>query len=259
MNKFIVTFTLSFLFNSYVYSDELNCGSLIFKDALSHEIYAQVDKLNTGFITKEEINQIPVKISKHVTQAVQVTGGFRCLANVEVGIDKRVVKNLSNVDLHYDPSARIFSDQYFPDYYRTVLADGVISQHVIYDANLKNDTEAVINIFEPNMVSATIYAIAWFAKNADDIAQNIEEGKYQDVIKNYNSADSQLNAIWDDFSETAKQSLKSDARKWILEKNRICGNVDDLNNNHLPLSEKIPVYECQTKMTLQRIDALSSQ
>lgn len=257
MAKYTPGLFVLFIFCTRVYSDELSCGSQFFKNALSDKIYSEIDSLNSDSINDESIHQVPVKIDKYTTQARR-KNGLRCLASVEVGIDDNVSKNLGSDDLHYYKNAAILAGQYFPDYYHTVLADGLITQRIYYDIEYKNDKDFNIDIFEPNMVSATIFGVAWFEVNSDDITKKIKEGKYQYASNEYKAADKELNAVWNGFSVAIKKQLMHDAKLWVSDKNKICGKVEGLEKSKIPLNEKTSIYQCQTKMTLQRIGVLSA-
>lgn len=257
MAKYTLGLFVLFVFCTRVHSEELSCGSHLLKNGLSDKIYSEIDSLNSGSINDKSIHQVPVKIDKYTTQFKR-TNGLRCLASVEVGIDDNVSKNLGSDDLHYYKEAAMLAGQYFPDYYHTVLAEGLITQKIYYDIEYKNDKDFNVDIFEPNMVSATIFGVAWFKVNSDDITKKIKEGKYRYVSNEYKTADKELNAVWNGFSVAIRKQLMHDAKLWVSDKNKICGKVEGLEKSEVFLSEKISIYECQTKMTLQRIDVLSS-
>lgn len=84
--------------------------------------------------------------------------------------------------------------------------------------------------------------------------QNISDTLPQSRIQ-FANADSDLSTAWSSFSPEKKKELLPSQRQWIKTKDAMCGKVSMQGND----SEVKKMLDCQTQMTLSRIQFLRNQ
>lgn len=254
-------YTLSFLtlFCNLSLAQDITCSSPEVLDALNKKVHDATLIRNTKLPPKS-ILDVSVSFS-HVTDSVARGGRLTCWAYVDLKIDSNIGKLLVGEDLKYSKTAWETAADYLPNIYSQPVDESKkmltvkgfrYNVYTSSDGALKN-----IEIDGNDQISRSIYAVAWFQQNIDDVKAEITQNEYLEAYSLFTSKDRDINEIYNNFPAIIQERLRNDMRKWIKEKNDKCGKIESLSHNDVSTTEKINVYKCQTEMTEKQIEVLT--
>ncbi|WP_338628670.1 lysozyme inhibitor LprI family protein [Enterobacter sp. JJBC] len=97
--------------------------------------------------------------------------------------------------------------------------------------------------------------IIYFNKNQIIHAQF--KGALDSAKAEYKISDRNLNSVWRELPDSSRNALKKEQLAWVNEKVTKCGKLSDAESNNVDIKQRIEIYQCQIRMTNDRITFLS--
>lgn len=259
MKPFIYAFSLIILFCNASIAKSVVCSSPEILASLNDKIHGFALIRNTK-LPPNKILDVPVSFT-HFSDSVARDGWFPCTAIGSITIDQNIAELLTSEDLKYSNKAREITTDYLHKMKIEKRKDGkeyYISTTLNYVVFISsNDTLKDIELNANDPFSYYIYGVAWFMQNIDSVKSEIIKNSYVDAYQAFTREDDNINSLYNSFPEIIKKNLRSDMRKWIKEKNDLCGNVESLSKESVTIEKKTRVYRCQTEMTKKQIEILT--
>lgn len=102
-----------------------------------------------------------------------------------------------------------------------------------------------------------MFNVSVLAENKDQIVKALSQGSLGEAQSAYTNADRELNAVWKELPDSARNALKKEQVAWVNNKAQKCGKLSDASSEAINVNQRIGIYQCQTKMTDERISYLS--
>lgn len=137
-----------------------------------------------------------------------------------------------------------------------VLNDRVQWENYNYSIALADNNKDIAVSYEytdSDYIAEALFNISLFALNKDDLENADLKNKLSTSAYSYSDSDRHLNDIWKGMPESVRASMKKEQTAWITEKARKCGKLSDASYESTPLKTRIAIYQCQTKMTDERV------
>jgi len=104
--------------------------------------------------------------------------------------------------------------------------------------------------------SSSLYNVALMAVDKDNIINNNSQGKLNSVQYEYAESDRELNDVWKNLPDSARNAMKKEQIAWVNEKVTKCGKLSDTKLGSVSIQQKINILQCQTTLTNERISYL---
>ncbi|MFO6296699.1 lysozyme inhibitor LprI family protein [Rahnella selenatireducens] len=239
--------------------DEFKCGRDDAVKAVQDYIKSEAGaKLQNYYITspaafhnkdiqefQSKIDSLPMSIS-NVSTTSDTEGTLNCSATLSAQLPPETL-------------AVIKSN---PEYLSSIISDNgklnngkVVWSNYSYSLSLA-DNKKDISVSKINYIQNALYQIAVLAVNKDYIIDSNFNGKILNARNDYARSDTYLNDIWKGLPDSIKTSMKKSQQTWVAEKALKCGKLSDANMETTPGQTRINIYDCQTKMTNDRITFL---
>ncbi|TKK16285.1 DUF1311 domain-containing protein [Enterobacter cancerogenus] len=143
-----------------------------------------------------------------------------------------------------------------------VLNDRVQWENYNYSIALADNNKDIAVSYEytdSDYIAEALFNISLFALNKDDLENADLKNKLSTSAYYYSDSDRHLNDIWKGMPESVRASMKKEQTAWITEKARKCGKLSDASSESTPLKTRISIYQCQTKMTDERVRYLGGE
>lgn len=243
-------------------SNDFKCGRDDAVKALSEHIRNDASGLlQSDFLTKSKFNyNKPVSAYQSNLDglAVNVTNvstggsgsdGLNCTATIALKIPQETLDVVSSS----------------PDYLRYVTGaygkinnGGVVWSDVSYSAKLAdNNKDIVFSDFNKTDISDAMFNVSVLATNKDQIVKDVSQGSLGEAQSAYKNADRELNAVWKELPDSARSALKKEQLAWVNDKVKKCGKISDAASEAINVNQRTGIYQCQAKMTNERISYLS--
>lgn len=137
-----------------------------------------------------------------------------------------------------------------------VLNDRVQWENYNYSIALADNNKDIAVSYEytdSDYIAEALFNISLFALNKDDLENADLKNKLSTSAYSYSDSDRHLNDIWKGMPESVRASMKKEQTARITEKARKCGKLSDASSESTPLKTRIAIYQCQTKMTDERV------
>lgn len=135
--------------------------------------------------------------------------------------------------------------------------NAVIWKDYSYNLKLSDDKKDIsVTDHMDNRASSELYSIALVSVNKNELITKNNDKKIKAAQSEYNEADAELNTLWKNMPDSVRASMKSAQLAWVKDKAVKCGKISDATGNTADLSTKMNIFNCQTKMTNERIDFL---
>jgi uncharacterized protein YecT (DUF1311 family) len=108
-----------------------------------------------------------------------------------------------------------------------------------------------------NAASSALYGAVLLSVNKSEIIKANAQNKIAVSKDAYQAADTDLNTTWKELPASARNSLKSAQLTWVKDKVSKCGKISDAGLESINAETRIKIYNCQTKMTIDRTAFLS--
>ncbi|HII2326823.1 TPA: lysozyme inhibitor LprI family protein [Escherichia coli] len=245
-------------------SNDFKCGREDAVKALSDYIKNDAaGLLQSDFITKEHFNyDKPVSVYQQMLNgmAVNVTNvstsgkgnyGLNCSATISVKIPQNTLDIVKK----------------FPDYLSDITRDGgrinndnVTWDVVKYSARLAdNNKDIIFSEFNRSYISRAIYEMSVLSVNKEQIVHTYLQKELMKAQSAYAGADRELNAIWKALPDSVRNSMKKEQLAWVNSKTSKCGKLSDATSETTNIQHRVDIYQCQTRMTDERISWLTGE
>ncbi|MFZ1875129.1 MAG: lysozyme inhibitor LprI family protein [Chania sp.] len=119
-----------------------------------------------------------------------------------------------------------------------------------------NKKDILISDLDGINASSSMYNAVVMSADKDKIIDSNSQGKLSSVKYNYEDSDRELNRVWRDLPDSSRDALKKSQVAWVGEKAIKCGKLSDAKLDTVSVQQKINTYQCQKKMTDERINYL---
>ncbi|WP_297122838.1 lysozyme inhibitor LprI family protein [uncultured Enterobacter sp.] len=140
-----------------------------------------------------------------------------------------------------------------------VLNDRVQWENYRYSLSLADNGKDISVSYEytsTDYVAESLFNITLFALNKDDLEKANLQRKLSSAAYSYADSDRNLNMLWKSLPDSVRASMKKEQSVWIGDKARKCGKISDAASEAVSLQTRIDIYQCQTKMTEERVTYL---
>lgn len=134
-------------------------------------------------------------------------------------------------------------------------ANSVVWNDYSYGVKLA-DNKKDIAVTSISYIASALFQADMLAVTKAEIIYNNFISKVNDAKNSYTSQDSYLNSIWKSLPDSARAAMKKEQITWVNEKALKCGKLSDANSTAIPAQKRVEIYQCQTKMTQERISFL---
>lgn len=243
-------------------SNDFKCGRDDAVKALAGYIKDEASgMLQSSFITKSRFNyDKPVSVYQNMLNSMKVeltnvstsgsgSDGLDCSATISIKIPQDTLDVVSKAP-HYL--------QYVTGDNGKVNNSGVTWNGATYVAKLAdNNKDILFGNFNWTDVSAAMFNMSVLAVNKDQIISTLSQSSLKLAQSAYASADRELNAVWKELPDSVRNSMKKEQIAWVNNKVAKCGKIPDGKAETIPMQQRVNIYQCQTKMTNERISYLT--
>ncbi|QHB33843.1 DUF1311 domain-containing protein [Yersinia canariae] len=237
-------------------SNDFKCGREDAVKALQDYIRGEAEGLlQSNYITnttifygkdlqvfQEKLNSISINAS-NVTTASNTGSELNCKATIAIKIPTETLD--------------VVKDN--PNYLSRLLSNGgmlnkgsVVWSDYSYSIKLA-DNKKDISVSRISYITGALYQATILAVTKDDIISRNYNEKLNGVKNDYISQDAYLNDVWKRLPDAIRSSMKKEQVAWVNEKVTKCGKLSDAESATTPSQNRIKIYQCQTKMTQERI------
>lgn len=243
-------------------SDDFKCGREDAVKALSEHFRSDASGLlQSDYLTKSrysynkpvadyqnKLNGLAISVSNASTSG-NGSYGLNCSATIEVKVPQETLDVVSSNPnyLHYVTGG-----------YAKLNNGNAVWSNVGYSAKLAdNGKDIIFSNFDQTELSDALFNISVLSVNKDQIINAHSKDTLDSAKAEYKSYDHDLNSVWRGLPDSAKNALKTEQLAWVKEKVSKCGKLSDAESNSVDMKQRIEIYQCQSKMTNERIDFLS--
>lgn len=243
-------------------SNDFKCGRDDAVKALAEHIKNDASGLlQSDFLTKSKFSyNKPVSVYQTNLDGIAVnvtnvsTGGagsdgLNCTATIALKIPQETLDVVSSSPNYL---------RYITGSYGKINNGGVVWSDVSYSAKLAdNNKDIVFSDFNQTDIADAMFNVSVLATNKDQIVKAVSQGSLGEAQSAYKNADSELNAVWKELPDSARNALKKEQQVWVSDKAKKCGMLSDASSEATNVNQRIGIYQCQAKMTNERISYLS--
>ena len=243
-------------------SDDFKCGREDVAQALGNYFSSDASGLlQSDYLTKSKysydkpvadyqnkLNSLVVGVSNTSTSG-NGSYGLNCSTTVSVKVPQEALDVVSS-----DPNYMHF----VTGTYGKLINGSVVWSDVSYSAKLAdNGKDVIFSQFNRTDLSDILFNISVLSVNKSQIINtqskdNLDSGKAE-----YKNADRNLNSVWRELPDSSRNALKKEQLAWVNEKVTKCGKLSDAESNSVDIKHRIEIYQCQIKMTNDRIAFLN--
>lgn len=243
-------------------SDDFKCGREDAVKALSDSFRSDASGLlQSDYLTKykysydkpvadyqNKLNSLLVGAS-NVSTSGNGSYGLNCSATISVKVPQETLDVVSS-----DPSYL----HLVTGTYGKLNNGSVVWSDVSYSAKLAdNGKDVIFSHFNRTDLSDALFNISVLSINKDQVINAHSKNILDSAKLGYKNSDRDLNSTWRNLPDSAKNALKKEQLAWVNGKVAKCGTLSDAESNSIDMKHRIEIYQCQTKMTNERIDFLS--
>lgn len=260
----LITFTCAA--NSYAgffsSSDEFKCGRDDAVKALQQYIrdgaseMLQHDSIQNAKILlnkpvnvySEKMNSITVDVKGASTIGTTSPTEVSCKAKVSILLPQESIDVIHAIP---EQIARLQSGQ------ESFYNNAVIWKDYSYNLKLSDDKKDIsVTDLMKDSASSELYFITLSSVNKNELIDKNNDIKIKVAQNEYNEADTELNILWKNMPDSIRASMKSSQLAWVKDKAVKCGKISDATGNTADIATKVNIFNCQTKMTNERITIL---
>ncbi|VEB98109.1 Uncharacterized protein conserved in bacteria [Cedecea lapagei] len=239
-------------------SDDFKCGREDAVKSLSDYFRSDASGLlQSDYLTKgrynydkpvadyqNEINGLVVSVS-NVSTSGNGSYGLNCSATISVKVPQETLDVVSS-NPNYLPS--------ITRGYGKLNNGSVVWNDVSYSAKLAdNGKDVIFSQFNRTDLSDALFNISALSVNKNQIINAQSKDNLDSAKAEYKNSDRNLNSVWRELPDSSRNALKKEQMAWINEKVAKCGKLSDTESNNVDMKHRIEIYQCQTKMTNDRI------
>ncbi|MGR7525742.1 lysozyme inhibitor LprI family protein [Klebsiella aerogenes] len=243
-------------------SDDFKCGREDAVKALSDSFRSDASGLlQSDYLTKSKynyekpvadyqnkLNGLVIGVS-NVSTSGDGSYGLNCSATISVKVPQETLDVVSS-----DPNYLHF----VTGTYGKLKNGNVVWSDVSYSAKLAdNGKDVIFSHFNRTDLSDALFNISVLSVNKDQIINAHSKDTLNSAKAEYKNSDRELNSVWRELPDSSRNALKKEQLAWVNGKVAKCGKLSDAESNSVDMKHRIEIYQCQTKMTNERIDFLS--
>lgn len=260
---FVLSFSSSTAYAGMFDFDEFKCGKSDAVDKLVERMRLDAfSELDDAFMVKSKTVDFHYPVSTYQYKLDNInpivtdvaTGGsgsygINCSATISYKIPPEAMDVLNTI----------------PEY-ATLITEGggkiqkgsVVWRNVSYDARLAdNGKDIIFSNISASYIPVSMVYVSVFSVNKIEILNALSLRDLKKEQSYYENADSELNSLWRTLPDSARNSLKQEQVAWINEKTKKCGKISDATAESMDANKRTAIYQCQTKMTRERMYFLS--
>ncbi|STB67931.1 Uncharacterized protein conserved in bacteria [Citrobacter freundii] len=246
---------------------DFKCGRDDAQKALTDYIKNEATSiLQSDFITKgtfnydkplavyqNRLNSIGVTVTNVSTSGKGIYGGMNCSATISIKTPENVLEFVSKE----------------PDFFayiaggagRVDFNNGVVTwDDVVYSVRITDDNKGfVFGEFVSYYSSRAMFNMAALSVNKEQIMHAISQEALYSERSSYTSADQELNAVWKGLPDPVRKIMKKEQLAWVNKKVSKCGHFSGDKSEEIDVQQQINYYQCQTKMTNERVKYLTGK
>lgn len=135
--------------------------------------------------------------------------------------------------------------------------NSIIWKNYSYNLKLADDKKYIsVTDLMKDSASSELYFITLSSVNKNELIAKNNDKKIKVAQNEYNEADAELNILWKNMPDSVRASMKSSQLAWVKDKAVKCGKISDATGNTADIATKVNIFNCQTKMTNERITFL---
>ncbi|HEJ0335088.1 TPA: DUF1311 domain-containing protein [Klebsiella aerogenes] len=257
-----LTFTANAYAGLFSSSDDFKCGREDAVKALSDSFRSDASGLlQSDYLTKSrysydkpvtdyqnKLNSLVVGVS-NVSTSGNGSYGLNCSATISVKVPQETLDVVSSE----------------PDYLHSITGNygklnngSVVWSDVSYSAKLAdNGKDVIFSQFNRTDLSDALFNISVLSINKNQIIHAQFKGALDSAKAEYKISDRNLNSVWRELPDSSRNALKKEQLAWVNEKVTKCGKLSDAESNNVDIKQRIEIYQCQIRMTNDRIAFLS--
>lgn len=257
-----LTFTANAYAGLFSSSDDFKCGREDAVKALSDSFRSDASGLlQSDYLTKSrysydkpvadyqnKLNSLVVGVS-NVSTSGNGSYGLNCSATISVKVPQETLDVVSSE----------------PDYLHSITGSygklnngSVVWSDVSYSAKLAdNGKDVIFSQFNRTDLSDALFNISVLSINKSQIIHAQFKGSLDSAKAEYKISDRNLNSVWRELPDSSRNALKKEQLAWVNEKVTKCGKLSDAESNNVDIKQRIEIYQCQIRMTNERIAFLS--
>lgn len=208
------------------------------------------------------------KYAKNITQYIQKVGDAAIkVTNVSTRTTYgNELSCMATVHLSMTPEILALSSK-APDVYQDYIRysggmykdNGVEWKDLLYKVRLSDNKKDVASSGDVRMQSGAIAKAIGIIADQDNILQNSSPEKLAEAKSKFENADLRLNEIWKGIPPSFKTSMKGEQMTWIQDKAVQCGTISDAKSEGIAMFKRAAIYDCQEKLTQERIKYLGGK
>ncbi|EXU74087.1 lysozyme inhibitor LprI family protein [Erwinia mallotivora] len=243
-------------------SDDFKCGREDTVKTLSDYFLSEASGLlQSDYLTKSKYSyDQPVadyqnKLNSLVVGVVNVSTsgkdsyGLNCSATIAVKVPQEALDVVSS-----DPNYLHF----ITGSYGKLNNGSVVWSGVSYRAKLAdNGKDVIFSQFNRTDLSDALFNISVLSVNKSQIINAQAKDNLDSAKAEYKNSDSNLNSVWRELPDSSRNALKKEQVAWVNGKVAKCGKLSDAESNNVDIKHRIEIYQCQIRMTNDRIAFLT--
>ncbi|VEA64670.1 Uncharacterized protein conserved in bacteria [Serratia plymuthica] len=222
-----------------------DASGLLQSDVLTKSKYGY-DKPVSAYQSK--LDSIAIAVT-NVSTGGNGSYGLNCSATISLKIPQETLDVVSNAAGYLRSVTGA---------YGKINNGSVVWSDVSYSAKLAdNNKDIIFSNFNRTDISDVMFNVSVLAENKDQIVKTLSQGSLGEAQSAYANADRELNAVWKELPDSARSALKKEQLAWVNDKVKKCGNISDAASEAINVNQRTGIYQCQAKMTNERISYLS--
>ncbi|PVZ82390.1 hypothetical protein C9426_30085 [Serratia sp. S1B] len=174
--------------------------------------------------------------------------GIKCAATISIKLPQEAIDVIGNI-----PSKL----SQLTDYNGKLVNGSVVWRDARYNLKLAdNKKDILVSGLNGMNASSVMYNVVVMTTDKERIIDNNSQSILSSAKYNYEDVDRELNEVWKNLPDSARDALKKAQLTWVNEKVLKCGKLSDTKLDTISVQQKINIYQCQAKMTDERINYL---
>ncbi|MND11786.1 hypothetical protein D3C80_18970 [compost metagenome] len=198
----------------------------------------------------KKVDDVAVKVSNISTRTTN-DNELLCMATVHISMAPEILELSSQAPDVYQDYIR-YSAAMYKD-------NGLEWKELRYIARLSDNKKDVSISGDVRMQSGAIAKAIGIIADKDQILKNSTPEKLAEAQGRFEKADKVLNEIWKGIPPSFRASMKAEQLAWVEDKARKCGNVLEARADYTASFKRVAIYNCQEKVTNERIKFLGGK
>ncbi|RRW69712.1 DUF1311 domain-containing protein [Pantoea dispersa] len=196
---------------------------------------------------QNKLNDLVV-VASNVTTYDDSYYGLKCSATISVKVPQEALDVMTSV-----PKYLLF----VTGNYSRLNNGNVVWSDVSYNVKLAdNGKDVIFNPIDNISLSKALFNISVLSVDKDQIINANSKDTLNSAKSEYKTSDRDLNSVWRDLPDSSRNALKKEQLAWVNTKVDKCGKLSDAESDNVDMKQRIEIYQCQAKMTRERIDFL---